>query len=68
MAEGFVNTLRRDYLNRVDITDAQTVLRQLPAASEHFKEVHPHSSLKMKSPREFRRQQLQTRRENEGAD
>ena len=29
----------------------------LQAAFEHFNEVHPHSSLKMRSPREFRRQQ-----------
>jgi len=32
---------------------------QLPAAFEHFNEVHPHSSLKMKSPREFRRQRVE---------
>ncbi len=34
-----------------------TVVAQLPAAFEHFNEVHPHSSLKMRSPRGFRRQQ-----------
>jgi transposase InsO family protein len=38
-------------------SDMQMVLAQLPAAFEHFNEVHPHSSLKMRSPREFRRQQ-----------
>ena len=54
MAESFVNTFRRDYLSRMDLSDAPTVLAQLPAAFEHFNEVHPHSSLKMKSPREFR--------------
>ncbi|WP_444880488.1 integrase core domain-containing protein [Delftia acidovorans] len=37
--------------------DLKTVLAQLPAAFEQFNEVHPHSSLKMRSPREFRRQQ-----------
>jgi len=41
----------------MDLSDAQTVLAQLPAAFEHFNEVHPHSSLKMRSPREFRPQQ-----------
>jgi transposase InsO family protein len=41
----------------MDRRDARTVLEQLPAAFEHFNEVHPHSSLKMRSPREFRRQQ-----------
>ena len=54
MAESFVNTFRRDYLSRLDLSDAPTVLAQLPAAFEHFNEVHPHSALKMKSPREFR--------------
>jgi transposase InsO family protein len=41
----------------MDLSDAATVLAQLPAAFEHFNEVHPHSSLKMRSPREFRRHQ-----------
>ena len=59
IAESFVNTFRRDYVSRMDLSDALTVLAQLPAAFEHFNEVHPHSSLKMRSPREFRRQQLQ---------
>ena len=57
MAESFVNTFRRDYLNRMDLSTARTVLAQLPAAFEHFNEVHPHSGLKMRSPREFRRHQ-----------
>lgn len=57
MAESFVNTFKRDYVARMDLRDAETVLAQLPAAFEHFNEVHPHSSLKMRSPREFRRHQ-----------
>lgn len=57
MAESFVNTFKRDYVSRMDRTDAATVLAQLQAAFEHFNEVHPHSSLQMKSPRQFRRQQ-----------
>ena len=40
--------LRYFRVKRTDATD-------LPAF-EHFNEVHPHSSLKMRSPREFRRQ------------
>jgi putative transposase len=59
MAESFVNTFKRDYVGRMDLSDAPTVLAQLPAAFEHFNEVHPHSSLKMKSPREFRRQRVE---------
>ncbi|MFW2355918.1 integrase core domain-containing protein [Hydrogenophaga sp.] len=42
--------------------DARTVLTQLPAAFEHFNEVHPHSSLRMKSPCEFRRQRVEQSR------
>jgi hypothetical protein len=57
MAESFVNTFKRDYVARMDLSDARTVLAQLPAAFEHFNEGHTHSSLKMRSPREFRRQQ-----------
>lgn len=56
MAESFVNTFKRDYVARMDLSNARTVMAQLPAAFEHFNEVHPHSSLKMRSPREFRRQ------------
>ena len=54
MAESFVNTFKRDYVSRMDLADAPTVMMQLPAAFEHFDEVHPHSALKMRSPREFR--------------
>ncbi|MDQ0570040.1 putative transposase [Variovorax paradoxus] len=54
MAESFVNTFKRDYVSRMDLVDARTVMAQMAAAFEHFNEVHPHSALKMKSPREFR--------------
>ena len=59
MAESFVNTFKRDYVARMDLRDVKTVLAQLSAAFEHFNEVHPHSSLKMRSPREFRRQRAE---------
>ena len=63
MAESFVNTFKRDYVARIDLSDA-TVLAQLPAAFEHFNEVHLHSSLKMRSPREFRRHQAAQARQS----
>ena len=56
MAESFVNTFKRDYVSRMDLANARTVMAQMAAVFEHFNEVHPHSALKMKSPREFRRQ------------
>ncbi|GAC1530095.1 MAG: hypothetical protein NVS2B4_08790 [Ramlibacter sp.] len=49
-----MSTFKRDYVSRMDLADATTVMRQLPQAFEHFNEVHPHSALKMRSPREFR--------------
>jgi len=63
MAESFVNTFKRDYVSRMDLSDATTVMAQLPAAFEHFNEVHPHSALKMKSPREFRQHQAARQRQ-----
>ncbi|MEG0557732.1 MAG: IS3 family transposase [Comamonas sp.] len=63
MAESFVNTFKRDYVSRMDLHDAPTVLAQLAGAFEHFNEMHPHSSLKMLSPREYRRRQNLTTRE-----
>ena len=55
MAEAFVKTFKRDYVDRMDRRDAITVMRQLHPAFEHYNEVHPHSALKMLSPRMFRR-------------
>ncbi len=54
LAESFVNTFKRDYVSRMDLANARTVMAQMAAGFEHFNEVHPHSALKMKSPREFR--------------
>lgn len=59
MAESFVKTFRRDYVERMNRTDAITVMRQLPAAFEHYNTVHPHSALKMLSPKMFRAKQAQ---------
>lgn len=59
MAESFVKTFKRDYVGQMDRSDAQAVMRQLPAAFEHYNAVHPHSALKMLSPRLFRQQQAQ---------
>jgi putative transposase len=40
----------------MDLSGAATVVAQSPAAFEHFNEFHSHSGLKMKLPREYRRQ------------
>jgi putative transposase len=59
MAEAFVKTFKRDYVERMDRSNALTVMRQLSAAFEHYNDVHPHSALKMLSPRMFRRRNAQ---------
>jgi putative transposase len=48
-------------LRKMDRRDACTVLLQLEPAFAHYNEVHPHSALKMLSPRMFRQKQAQLR-------
>ena len=55
MAESFIKTFKRDYVQVHDISDARTVMEQLPLWFEDYNEHHPHKGLKMKSPREHRR-------------
>ena len=58
MAESFVKTIKRDYVAFGDLSDAKTVMEQLPLWFEHYNEIHPHSALKYLSPRMFRREKL----------
>lgn len=53
MAEAFVKTLKRDYVQVTPLPDAQTVLGLIGSWFEDYNENHPHSELKMRSPREF---------------
>jgi len=43
----------------MDRPDAATVMRQLSASFDHYNDVHPHSALKMLSPRMFRQRNVQ---------
>jgi putative transposase len=52
MAEGFVKTVKRDYIAHMSRPDRLTAA-QLAIAFEHYNEAH--SALKCRSPREFRR-------------
>lgn len=54
MAEAFVKTLKRDYARTVILPDAETVLALLPAWIDDYNDIHPHSGLGFRSPREFR--------------
>ncbi len=58
IAEAFVKTFKRDYVYLNELRTAADVIDQLKSWFEHYNEVHPHSGLKMKSPREYRREKL----------
>lgn len=53
VCEAFVKTRKRDYARVNPRPDANSVLQQLPAWFEDYNTVHPHSGLRMRSPREF---------------
>ena len=59
ISEAFVKTLKRDYARVHPRPDAPTVLDQLPSWIEDYNENHPHSGLRMRSPREFIQSQSQ---------
>ncbi len=50
-----MKTLKRDYARVSILTDAATTLALLPGWFEDYNTVHPHSGLRMLSPREFLR-------------
>lgn len=53
MSEAFVKTLKRDYVRISPLPDAETALRQIDGWIYDYNEIHPHSALKMASPRQF---------------
>ncbi|EYD76783.1 Mobile element protein [Rubellimicrobium mesophilum DSM 19309] len=53
ISEAFVRTLKRDYVQVTPLPDAAAVLGLLPSWFEDYNAHHPHSGLKMRSPREF---------------
>ena len=53
ISEAFVRTLKRDYVQVAPVLDAATALELLPSWFEDYNTHHPHSGLKMRSPREF---------------
>jgi transposase InsO family protein len=53
ITEAFVKTLKRDYVQVTPLPDEQTVLGLIGGWIEDYNDNHPHSGLKMRSPREF---------------
>jgi len=55
LCEAFVKTFKRDYVRVNPLPDAATALQQIAGWFEDYNENHPHSGLRMRSPRAFRR-------------
>jgi putative transposase len=54
MSEAFVKRLKQDYVYVNELDDADVVAQTVNLWIEDYNECHPHSGLKMRSPREFR--------------
>ena len=55
ISEAFVKTFKRDYVRVHPLPDARTALSLIAGWIEDYNEIHPHSGLNMRSPREHRR-------------
>lgn len=55
-----MKTLKRDYVQVTPLPDAHTVLGLIGGWIEDYNNNHPHSGLKMRSPREFIAAQIAT--------
>lgn len=56
IAESFVKTIKRDYVNVMPKPDGLMAAKNLAEASEYYNGWHPHSTLGYRSPREYLRQ------------
>ena len=54
LAEAFVKTFKRDYVDGAELQDAEAVLAQLSGWIEDYNTRAPHSALGMRSPAEYR--------------
>jgi len=59
MAEAFVKTFKRDYVRVNPVPDALTALSVIERWMDDYNDVHPHSQLAYRSPREYIRAQSQ---------
>lgn len=58
MSEAFVKRFKQDYVYVNDLWDAEEVLATIKTWAADYNEYHPHKALKMMSPSEFRRSNL----------
>jgi putative transposase len=56
VAEAFVKTFKRDYVWMGDLREARVVMEQLAGWFEDYNENAPHKGLKMRSPRQYRKE------------
>jgi putative transposase len=54
LAEAFIGTFKRDYVDGAELRDAESVLAQLAAWIDDYNTQAPHSALRMRSPAEGR--------------
>src|SRR6266852_4217881 len=54
LAEAFVKTFKRDYVNGAELRDAEAVLAHLSGWIEDYNTRAPHSALGMRSPADYR--------------
>ena len=54
LAEAFVHTFKRDYVDGAELRDAEAVLAQLGQWLEDYNRHAPHSALGMRPPTEYR--------------
>src|SRR5262249_32761682 len=60
LAEAFVGTFKRDYVDGAELRDAETVLAQVGGWFEDYNTQAPHSALGMRSPYDYRALMLRT--------
>ena len=58
LAEAFIGTFKRDYVNGAELRDAETVLTQLGGWIDDYDTQAPHSALGIRSPVEYQAEQL----------
>jgi hypothetical protein len=54
LAEAFVGTFKRDYVDGAELRDAETVLAQIRGWFADYNTQAPHSALGMRSPHDYR--------------
>ena len=60
LAEAFIGTYKRDYVDGADLRDAETVLAQIGGWFDDYNTQAPHSALGMRSPHDYRAVMLRT--------